>query len=217
METIRVLLADDHPVVREGLRRRLEGAPDITVLAEASNGVEALRLAEELTPDVLLLDMEMPGLSGVEVARRLRAAGSAVRVLALSAYRDEAYIYGLLEAGAAGYLLKDEMMESIVTAVRGVAQGEEGWFSRPVAEQVARWAVSGVPERKRSSLTSLTKREQEVLALMVQGLNNAEIAEVLTITEPTVKFHVGNIYRKLGVRSRVKAIRVALLIDKTGK
>ncbi len=138
MKTIRVVLAEDHPVVREGIRTLLERAPDLVVVAEASDGQEALRLVEEMAPDVLLLDMEMPGLTGVEVARRLQAARSPVRILALSSHDDDQYIFGLLEAGAAGYLLKEEATEAIVAAVRGVARGEVGWLSRPVAQKVMR-------------------------------------------------------------------------------
>ena len=138
MKTIRVVLAEDHPVVREGIRTLLERALDLVVVAEASDGQEALRLVEEMAPDVLLLDMEMPGLTGVEVARRLQAARSPVRILALSSHDDDQYIFGLLEAGAAGYLLKEEAPEAIVAAVRGVARGEVGWLSRSVAQKVMR-------------------------------------------------------------------------------
>ena len=201
METIRVILADDHPVVREGIRSLLDKAPDITVVAEASDGAEALRLAEGLTPDVLLLDMEMPGVTGVEVARRLRAAGSPVRVLALSAYDDEQYIFGLLEAGAAGYLLKDEAREGLVAAVRGVARGEMGWLSRPVAEKVMRRVGKGTEE-----VCPLTGRELDVLRLLAQGWTNARIAEELGVSERTVKFHMENLLGKLGVDSRTEAV-----------
>ena len=201
METIRVILADDHPVVREGIRSLLEQAPDILVVAEASDGAEALHLAEELTPDVLLLDMEMPGVTGVEVARRLRAAGSPVRVLALSAYDDEQYIFGLLEAGAAGYLLKDEAREGIVAAVRGVARGEEGWLSRPVAEKVMQRIGKGT-----EGVCPLTGRELDVLRLLAQGWTNARIAEELGVGERTVKFHMENLLGKLGVDSRTEAV-----------
>lgn len=200
-KTIRVVLADDHPVVREGLRNLLERAPDITVVAEAGDGQEALRLAEELTPDVLLLDIEMPGMTGVEVARRLRAAGSPVRVLALGAYDDELYIFGLLEAGAAGYLLKDEAIEAIVAAVRGgVAGGEEGFFSRRVAGKIVRRRQEG------KESCPLTEREQEVLRLLAKGWSNARIAQELAISERTVRYHLQNIYNKIGVSTRGEAI-----------
>ena len=126
MTSIRVVIADDHPVMRDGIRNLLDKAIDIEVAGEAGDGVEALRLVEELDPDVLLLDMELPGLKGVEVAQRLQASGAAVRILALSAYNDEEYIRGLLASGAAGYLLKEEIPGTIVEAIRGVARGERG-------------------------------------------------------------------------------------------
>jgi DNA-binding NarL/FixJ family response regulator len=129
MTSIRVALADDHQVVRIGVRSILEKAPDIVVVGEANNGMGALRLVSELAPDILLLDIEMPGMTGVEVARYLQASGSPVRVLALSAYDDAQYIAALLASGAAGYLTKDEAMDMIVDAVRGVARGEQGWLS----------------------------------------------------------------------------------------
>lgn len=135
----RVVLADDHAAVRLGIRIILERAPDIMVIGEAGNGFDALRLVEELTPDVLLLDMEMPGLKGVEVAQHLKAAGSPVRILALSSYDDKQYILGLLANGALGYLVKEEAPEKIVAAVRGVARGERVWVSQRIAAQIATW------------------------------------------------------------------------------
>jgi DNA-binding NarL/FixJ family response regulator len=139
MTFTRVVLADDHPALRLGIRVILERAPDISVVGEASDGVQTLHLVEDLAPDVLLLDMEMPGLTGVEVAQRLKAAGSPVRILALSSYDDKPYILGLLANGALGYLLKEEAPEKIVAAVRGVARGERHWVSQPVAAQMSTW------------------------------------------------------------------------------
>ena len=135
----RVVLADDHAGLRSSIRTILERAPDIAVIGEASDGLQALRLVEALAPDVLLLDMEMPGLKGVEVAQRLKAAGSPVRILALSSYDDKQYILGSLANGALGYLVKEEAPEKIVAAVRGVARGERGWVSQRIAEQMATW------------------------------------------------------------------------------
>ncbi len=204
MQAIRVVLADDHPVVRTGIRTFLEQAADIEVLAEAEDGKAALRLAEELEPDVLLLDMELPGITGVEVTRRLQAAGSLVRVLALSAYDDEQYVFGLLDAGAAGYLLKDEALAAIVAAVRGVARGEGGWFSRQVAEKVVAWARG---ERAAPpGVARLTEREVEVLRLLARGRSNARIAQELAVSERTMKFHVENLLGKLGVGNRTEAV-----------
>jgi two-component system response regulator DegU len=199
MTSIRVVIADDHPVMRDGIRNLLDKAIDIEVAGEAGDGVEALRLVEELDPDVLLLDMELPGLKGVEVAQRLQASGAAVRILALSAYNDGEYIRGLLASGAAGYLLKEEIPETIVEAIRGVARGERGWVSRPVAAQMATWT------QKEVESTVLTERELDVLRLVVEGKTNQEIALALGISDKTIEKHLQGVFAKLGVASRVEA------------
>ncbi len=204
MNPIRVVLADDHPLIRAGIRGELEKADDIKVVGEASNGSEALQLAEKLLPDVLLLDVEMPGLSGIDVARHLRSIGSPVLILALSAHDDEQYVFGLLESGASGYLVKDEVPETIIEAVRGVAQGEEGWLSRRVTAKVMRGRKTQV--KNDTDMTSLlSDRELDVLRLIAQGCDNQGVADALFISESTVKSHCNNIYTKLGVRNRVQA------------
>ena len=200
MTTIRVLLADDHPIVRTGIRTLLDGVADIEVVAEAQSGVQALELVEQLLPDVLLLDMEMPGLSGVDVAKRLKLLKSPVRVLALSAYDDAQYVRNLLTNGASGYLTKEEAPEMIVDAVRGVARGEEGWLSRRAVATVTAWARGDADDS-----SGLTEREQEVLPLIVAGKTNQEIALALKISEKTVEKHVGSILNKFNVASRVEA------------
>jgi len=206
---IRVLIADDHPAVRAGLASELERQPDITVVGQAGNAQETLRLAQERQPDVLLLDIVMPGMRAGELVRRLRSACPKLRVLVLTAYDDERLVLGLLRAGVQGYLLKEEELETVAAAVRGVMRGEMP-LSLPVAAKV-RQAALGEPGRaEQRPLARLTEREREVLALMARGLSNAEIAKELVITEHTVKFHVGNIYAKLGVRTRVEAILVAV-------
>ena len=202
---IRVVLTDDHPVVRSGIRQLLEKTADIVVVGEASDGPEALRLVSELLPDVLLLDMEMPGETGVQVARQLQVAGSPVRILALSAYDDEQYIVGLLASGAAGYLTKEQALETIAEAVRGVAHGEDGWLSRRAAAQMAAWARKGP-----SHTNGLTEREIDVMRLAARGWTNDHIAEALTISERTVRFHLTNVYTKLGVGTRGAAIAWAV-------
>ena len=189
---IRVVLADDHPVMRSGIRNLLEAEEDIVVIGEAANGPEAIRLVESAKPDVLLLDMEMPGMSGVEVARKIRAMGLPVYILALSAYDDKAYVMGLLDSGASGYITKEKPPVMIIEAVRAVARGEGRWFIQPVMPQKEKFPVSG--------------REQEVLRLMARGLSNQEIGEQLFISENTVRNHVANIYGKLGVRSWREAV-----------
>jgi DNA-binding NarL/FixJ family response regulator len=199
MTTIRVILADDHPITRDGIRNLLERAPGIEVVGEADNGAEALRLIEELTPDVLLLDMEMPGLKGIDVARQLQAGSSPVRILALSAYDDKQYILELLASGAAGYLVKEEAPEAIIEAVRGVAQGQQGWVSRRIAAQMMAWTREEPPK------TNLTDREMGVLRLVAAGKTNQEIGLALGISDKTVEKHLEAIFAKLGVASRVEA------------
>ena len=202
---IRVILADDHPVVRTGIRTLLQQAEDIVVVAETGNGSEVFKLVEQLAPDVLLLDMEMPGLSGVEVAMRLKEEGAVVRVLALSAYDDEEYIRNLLLHGAAGYLTKEEAIEIIIDAVRGVARGEQGWFSRRAIAQ-----LSALTRQEPAPGKELTNRERDVLRLVAAGKTNLEIGHALGISEKTVEKHMGAMFNKLQVSSRVEAAVLAV-------
>lgn len=202
---IRVILADDHPVVRSGIRMLLQRAPDIQIIGEASKGRETLRLVGELVPDVLVLDMELPEMTGVEIARTLHAQLSPVRIIALSAYDDEQYIFGLLASGASGYLTKDEATEVIVDAVRGVAGGEIGWLSRRIAAKVmTRKMPWSMPSEK--SLQLLSLREREVLKLVSRGCANEDVAQQLSISQGTVKNHLTNIYGKLMLRTRAEAV-----------
>ena len=203
--TIRVILVDDHPVVRTGIRTLLEQAEDIVVVAETGNGNDVFTLVEQLAPDVLLLDMEMPGLSGVEVALRLKKQGAAVRVLALSAYDDEEYIRNLLLHGAAGYLTKEEAIEIIIDAVRGVAKGEQGWFSRRAIAQ-----LSALTRHESNPAKELSNREFDVLRLVAEGKTNQEIGHALGISEKTVEKHMGAVFTKLQVSSRVEAAVLAV-------
>ena len=198
---IRVVLSDDHPIVRAGIRDYLNRVADISVVGEASNGDEAYAMARELQPDVLLLDMEMPGTHGVQVAARLHAEKSPVRVLALSAYDSIHFIQSTLEAGAYGYLIKEEMPETIIEAVRGVAGGKKGWLSERVQERRALYLTeSGDP------LTKLSERELEILKLIGQGYDNLTISEVLNISERTVRNHASSIYNKLGFHTRAELV-----------
>ncbi|MFN4294539.1 MAG: LuxR C-terminal-related transcriptional regulator [Thermoflexales bacterium] len=195
---IRVLLADDHPTLQLGLRVLLDREPDIEVVAEAESGEEALTKILALQPEVAVLDCQLPGLSGPEVARELQRRGLPVHILALSAYRYEHYIRGMLEAGAVGYLIKEEAPEAIVAAIRSAVQGGM-YFSPGVADLVkALLEGEGPPP--------LTGREQEVLRLLAEGLSNKEIAARLGISERTVAFHVSNILQKLGAVSRTEAV-----------
>jgi DNA-binding NarL/FixJ family response regulator len=206
MRVIRILLADDHPVVREGIRNRLDGEDDCLVVGEAVNGDEAVSLARRLCPDVVLLDVAMPGPGVVPVLEVLRQKVPAARVLVVSAFDDDKYIFGTLAAGAAGYALKGERLSTLVEAVRTIARGE-AWLSPRVAAKVTQRALG---ERTGAAGTPFTGREHEVLELMAQGKENAEIAASLVISEQTVKFHVGNIYTKMGVSSRTAAVVAAI-------
>lgn len=205
MASIRVALADDHPSLRAGIRARLEREDDIEVVGEAGTGEGALQLVASMKPHVLLLDMEMPDLSGVEVARRLKAAEAPVRILALSAHDDEEYILKLLDSGAAGYLTKHEPLETIVSAVRGVAAGEDGWLSRDVAAALMRNRRSR-RHLEEDPVRLLSEREREVMHHLARGESNQQIGENLFISENTVKKHVNNIYFKLEVSSRAEAV-----------
>jgi DNA-binding NarL/FixJ family response regulator len=200
VERIRVLLADDHPIVRSGMYELLQHADDIIVVGQASTGHEAMQLVAELAPDVLLLDMELPGMNGLEVAAQLRANNASVQVLALSAYNDQPYIVGVLARGAAGYLTKDEAPQMIVEAVRGVARGEQGWLSRRASAQLVAHTREGEVKQP-----TLTPRELEVMRLVVDGKKNQEIGVTLQISEKTVQKHLGEVFTKLGVGSRVQA------------
>ena len=204
MATIHVILADDHPVVRAGIRTLLDRADDIHVVAETDNGDGVLSLVEEHQPDVLILDIEMPGLSGLEVAQQLQKRQLPTRVLALSAHADIRYIDHILANGAFGYLVKEEAPHMIIAAVRGVAAGEQGWMSRQAAAEMSALL------RRAENGTELTPREQEVLKLIAAGKSNQEIALKLHISESTVEKHLGSVYAKLGVGSRVEAAVYAI-------
>lgn len=197
---IKVLLADDHHVVRSGIKSELERHADISVVGEAENGYEALDLVGKLHPDVLVLDISMPGLKGIEVAEKLYAVqdGHVPSILVLSAYCDREYVSSLFAAGAKGYLLKDESPARIVQGVRQVAQGEPA-LSMPVQKVLL--------TRRPKPQYDLSTRELEVLRLIAKGNTNEEIARELTIAEGTVKNHVTNIYRKLpSVHTRSEAV-----------
>jgi DNA-binding NarL/FixJ family response regulator len=199
---IRVLIADDHPLVRSGLRTILERSNQIRVVGEADDGLQTLKLISDLDPDILLLDMEMPGLNGLDVIRELQDRKS-IRILALSAYDDDHYILGVLASGAFGYLTKDEAPNTIVEAVRGVAAGKEGWLSRRVTAKLVNRRRAGLPD---DPLSELTIREADVLRLLARGSTNAQMAAELGIAERTVRFHLHNLYDKLNLRGRGEAI-----------
>ena len=207
---ITVVIIDDHPVVRAGMRLVLSAAPDIAVVAEGATGADALRLVDQHHPRVLVLDVNLPDMNGVAVAQELRKQHTDTAILALTAHQDSQIVFGLLECGAIGYVLKDEALESLASAVRAAARGES-WLSPSVASQVVRRAVGQTPPAPAESPpTPLTPREIQVLCLLAQGLDNAAIAQRLVLTTRTIQNHVSNIYGKLGVTSRAEAILYAI-------
>jgi NarL family two-component system response regulator LiaR len=206
--TVSVIIVDDHPIVRAGMRMALQAADDIAVLAEGATGADALRLVAQHRPHVLVLDVSLPDTNGVEVTRQLREQGTPTAILVLTVHSDRTTVLGLLENGAAGYVLKDEALETLAQAVRAVAKGES-WLSASVASQVVRSAI-GQDDPPTRQASPLTLREIEVLNLLAQGLDNAAIAERLVVTKRTVQNHVSNIYGKLGVDSRTQAALYAI-------
>jgi len=215
---ITVVIVDDHPVVRAGMRMALDAAGDMNVVAEGATGADALHLVAQHCPDVLVLDVNLPdpspgsgpALNGVEVTRRLRAQGTTTAILALTAHSDSQTVFGLMESGAIGYVLKDEALETLADAVRAAARGES-WLSPAVASQMVRRAVGQAAASSSTPVTvDLTPRETEVLCLLAQGLDNAAIAERLALTMRTVQNHVSNIYGKLGVSTRTEAALYAI-------
>ncbi len=206
MEKIKIVIADDHDVVREGTRSLLERESDMQVVGEATNGEEAIKLIEDLKPDVVILDVSMPRLSGIEVTRRIKSRFPAIGILILSAYDNDEYVFSSLEAGAAGYLLKDVHSREIVEAVRSVYSGESVLYPS-IASKVIQRAIGGFVRPTENKLESdLTDREVEVLRLASKGASNQDIADTLFISVRTVQGHINNIFRKLNAGSRTEAI-----------
>ncbi len=209
MSTIRVLLAEDHTIVREGLRLLLESQPDITVVGEAGSGREAVSLAQQHHPDVVIMDLHMPDLNGLEATRLIRDLLPDVQVLVLTMYESDEYFFQAIEAGAAGYVLKKAATDDLVRAVRAVAQGDA--FLYP---SMARRLLEDYRQRKQplptSGLAALSEREREVFMLLAQGLTNQQIAEKLVISPSTVQTHRAHIMEKLGLKTTADLIRYAI-------
>jgi DNA-binding NarL/FixJ family response regulator len=202
---MRVLIADDHGIVRSGLRLLLEREPDIEVVAEASDGVEARDLAIRERPELAILDVKMPRLTGLQATREIREQAPDVAVLILSMHDDERYLFEALKAGASGYVLKRQADQDLLDAVRAVQRGEP--FLTPDAQRAL---IKDVLERGLTDSDELTPREQEVVKLVAEAHTNREIAEVLHLAEKTVESHRANAMRKLGMRDRVELVRYAI-------
>ena len=204
MTALRIVIADDQPMMRAGFKAVLEATGDILVVAEAGTGEEAVRAATEHAPDVVLMDIRMPGMDGIEATRQLRRT----RVLILTTFGLDEYIIDALRAGASGFLLKDAPTQEVVAAVRAVAAGDavlSATVTRQLLDQVARRLPAAV-SRQPDALATLTEREREVLRMLAAGLSNAEIAAALVVSEATVKSHVSHLLGKLGLRDRVQAV-----------
>ena len=209
---VRIVVADDHLVVRTGFTELLETQPDFTVVGTASDGAEAVRICRELSPDVVLMDVRMPGMGGIEATTEL--AGSAAagpRVLILTTFDLDEYVYDALRAGASGFLLKDVTAERLFDAVRVIAVGEALLAPAVTRRLISEFALlHREPETSSAAaLTALTPRETQVLRLVAEGLSNPEIARRLTVTEETVKTHVSRVLNKLGLRDRTQAVVTA--------
>ncbi len=206
--TIRVLVADDQSMVRAGFRMLLSREQDVDVVAEASNGLEAVDKAARFQPDVVLMDIRMPELDGLQATRQILTADPSARVLVLTTFDLDEYVYEALRAGASGFVLKDDPPEQLLGAIRTVAAGD-ALLSPSVTKQVID-QFSRLPRREPpEGLAELTEREREVLALIAEGRSNAEIGEALFISDTTVKTHVTHVLQKLGLRDRVQAVVLA--------
>ncbi|SNR93697.1 two component transcriptional regulator, LuxR family [Streptosporangium subroseum] len=212
---IRVLIADDQQLVRLGLRMLCESEPDLEVVGDATNGEEAVRLAARLMPDVVLMDLRMPGIDGIVATRRIVAARPATQVLAVTTFDDDDHLYPVLAAGAVGFVTKDAPPGDLLNAIRGAARGER-MFSQSPLRRLVDQAASGhrAPPAVPALPSSLTGREHEVLALVAEGLSNREIAERLYIGITTVKSHVASVMTKTGCQNR---IALAVLANRAGR
>jgi NarL family two-component system response regulator LiaR len=210
---IRVLIVDDHEIVREGLQTLLAEEPDFTVVGEASDGAEAVIVASRTHPDVILMDLVMPGLSGIEATRRIRAANPASQILVLTSYVDDQQVRAAIQAGATGYMLKDVLKLDLLQAIRTAAQGKPALHPEAQRRLMQQLSSAATP----SPFAELTDRERDVLALIAEGKSNRDIAAVLHLTEGTVKSYVSAILSKLNVEDRTQAALLAVKHDLGGR
>lgn len=210
MENIKILIADDHTVVREGTRQILEQEPDFEVLAEAADGEEAVKKAGSTHPDVAIIDIAMPGMDGIEATRQIKSLYPSVAVLILSAYDDDQFVFSLLEAGAAGYLLKSVRSRELIDAVRRIHAGESILHPTIARKVLNRFAYPTSESAQKKPEEVLSDREKEVLGLAARGLSNQDIADSLCLSLRTVQAHLGHIFNKMQVSSRTEAVVHAL-------
>lgn len=210
MDRIKILIADDHALMRDGIRRILEREPDFEVVAEASDGEQAVALTQSLRPEVAIIDIAMPNVDGIEATRQIKALCPATAVLILSAYDDDEFVFGLVEAGAAGYLLKSVQRQELVQAVRAIHAGESVLHPSIARKVLDHFVTSLAKPEEQAPPDTLTEREHEVLRLAAQGLSNKEIGGELVLSVRTVQGHLGSIFSKLRVSSRTGAVIRAL-------
>jgi DNA-binding NarL/FixJ family response regulator len=210
--TVRVALADDQPLVRSGLRVLMADHPDLEVVGEAATGAEAVQLVKDACPDVMVMDIRMPGMDGIEATRLITAGPATTRVLILTTFDEDDHVYGALRAGASGFVVKDMALDDILAAIRVVAAGDAliapGVTRRLIADFIGR-PPAAAPERSPRPVGGITEREREVLTLVGRGRSNTEIAEELFITVATTKSHVSRLLTKLGARDRVQLVITA--------
>ena len=209
MNTIRILLADDHAMVREGTRRILERESDLKVVGEAGNGQETIRLVEQEHPDIAIVDISMPVMNGIEATKGIKKVAPQTAVLVLTAYDDDQYVFAILEAGAAGYLLKNARSSELIQAVHQVYEGESV-LHPSIASKVLRHMTQEPRQAEEKQHETLTERELDVLRLAGQGMSNRQIAEHLVLSPRTIQSHMANIFGKLQVGSRTEAVMVGL-------
>jgi two-component system, NarL family, response regulator LiaR len=209
-KTIKVLIADDHPIVRKGLRMVISNEPDMEVVGEAVNGVEAVHLARALKPEVVLMDIKMPQMGGIEATQEIKATDPEIHILVLTSFADDDTVFPAIKSGASGYLLKDSLPTELLTAIRDIHEGQPS-LHPIIAEKLMRELLH--PRPTEPAKDTLTGREQEVLRMIAQGYNNHEIAEILFVSERTISTHISNILNKLHLANRTQA---ALFAVKTG-
>lgn len=207
MDTIRILLADDHALLRQGTAELLQHEPDFEIVGQAGDGLEAVRMAHESRPDIVIMDVRMPVLSGIDAMRELQREMPKVRVLVLTAYDDDQYVFSLLQAGASGYLLKTAPASELIRSIRQVQAGESPLSPAIARKVVARLNAGASPTAEEAAgPDALTPRELEILQFLAQGMNNRDIAEALYISDRTVQTHLTNIFAKMQVSSRLEAV-----------
>jgi DNA-binding NarL/FixJ family response regulator len=205
MSDLRLLIADDHPMFRHGIRALVDVTPAIAIVGEATTGDAAVELAEQLQPDLILMDVQMPGLNGIEATRRIVQASPHIRVLVVTMFEEESTVFAAMRAGARGYILKDATQDELLRAIRAAANGE-AIFSPSIASQLITFFMAPHPTLPKTAFPELTDRERGILDLLAQGKNNSEIATDLTLSTKTVSNYVSNILSKLQVADRTEAV-----------